>query len=325
MTMKSATVKFGVVFATCCLAYVAGRPAAGEDADAAQRADVLRGSLGTFGGQPRQHGGYTDVPRLLVEWKDGKVKSEGRVDVDQLLADLIDLKANTYHWHIWCSETDWDDLQRFLPLARAKGIKVWVTVMPPAECPPHFPVYSEPFRLDYERWAVEIAKLSLKEPNLVAWSIDDFVWDLKKAFTPDKLRRILDGARKINPRLAFCPCVYLPALTNPKHKFTKEHIELIDGILFPYRHDSSGKPNLTDPSLVEAEVRQIRKLLGPSKPIILDVYATAHSKLGATTPEYVREVITAGKRCADGVHIYCHQSPRASPEKYAAIKELFSR
>jgi hypothetical protein len=300
------------------------RRVAGSDAERAARAGVLRGTLGTFGGEPRGKDGYTSIPDLLLQWKAGTAKPVGRVDVRQLLADVLDLHANTYHWHIWRSPTDWDDLQRFLPLAREKGISVWVSVMPPSECPPKFPNYSEPFRLDYDRWAVEIAKLSVREPNLVAWSIDDFVWDVKKTFTPERLGRMIDASHAINPKLAFCPCVYWPAVVDPKLRFVERYGPMLDGILFPYRHDSGGA-NLKDPGLVEAEIKHLRKLFGPSMPIILDVYATAHSSLGATTPAYVREVMTAGNKCADGIHVYCHQSPEASPEKYGIIKELFHR
>src|ERR1035441_3783624 len=60
-------------------------------------------------------------------------------------------------------------------------------------------------------------------------------------------------------------------------------------------------------------------------PSPLHVYATAHSKLGKSTPEYVRQVMTSGKDSADGVLIYCHQDPKLDPEKYQIIKELFGQ
>jgi hypothetical protein len=58
---------------------------------------------------------------------------------------------------------------------------------------------------------------------------------------------------------------------------------------------------------------------------VLDIYATAHSRLGATTPEYVEEAMSAGKRAADGVMIYTHQDPEQNPEKYQIIKRLFGQ
>jgi len=262
-----------------------------------ERAAALRDSYGTYAGQPR-----------------GK---DGRVNVERLVQELVALGANTYHWLIWHRPTDWDDLHRFLPLARQHNIRVWICLVPPSESPPQTKNYSEPFRLDYERWAVEIARLSRAEPNLVAWSIDDFSHNLK-FFTPEHLAKILDAARKINPRLAFVPCVYFPKASQTS--MAKEYRGLLDGILIPYRHESA-KPNLTDASLVEEEVAKIKAAWGADFPVIVDVYSTGHSRLGASTADYVRDVMKAAFRCADGVHIYTH--PPAASEKHGVILRLF--
>jgi hypothetical protein len=248
-------------------------------------------------------------------------KADTRVDVDRLIAELVELHANTYSFCIHNYATDWDDLQLILPRAREKGIRIWGSLVPPSESPPRTKKYSEPFRLDYRRWAVEFAKLSLREPNLVAWSIDDFTHNLKAPYTPEYVRAMLDAAHKINPKLAFVPCCYFPAI---KPAFVTNYCPLIDGILFPYRHESD-KANLKDPSLVEPELKQIKQMVGPAFPVVLDIYATAHSRLGATTPEYVEQAMIAGQRAADGVMIYCHQDPLKNPEKYQIIKRLFGQ
>lgn len=246
-------------------------------------------------------------------------KADNRVDVDRLIAQLVELHANTYSFCIHGYATDWDDLKLILPRAREKGIRVWGSLVPPSESPPRTKTYAEPFRLDYERWAVEFAKLSLQETNLVAWSIDDFTHNLSKTYTPAYVKNMLDAAHKINPKLAFVPCCYFPTI---KPAFVTNYCSLIDGILFPYRHESA-KADLKDPSLVEPEVKQMKELVGPSLPIVLDIYATAHSRLGATTPGYVEQAMIAGHRAADGVMIYCHQDPDRNPEKYQVIKRLF--
>jgi len=240
------------------------------------------------------------------------------VDIARLLNELVDQRANTYNWLIHSELTDWDDLKLFLPQARKKGIRVWVTLVPPTEQPPKNKAYAEPFRLDFERWSEEIAKLSTAQPNLVAWSIDDFTHNLG-FFTPEKMLGIVGMARKINPQLAFVPCCYQPKITP---KFIHDYHDSIDGILFPYRHESV-KINLTDADQVAAEVQQIRAMVGNSFPIIVDVYATAHSRLGDTTPAYVRTAMTEARTSADGVLVYCHQNPTTQAEKYLLIKELF--
>lgn len=253
---------------------------------------------------------YNDPPRL----------PNGHVDLKRLLDELADLHANTYDWLIWHKPTDWDDLHAFLPLARRKNIKVWVNLAPPSESPPNSENYSEPFRLAYQRWAVEIGKLSARESNLVAWSIDDFYYDLK-LFTPEYIREMTGKAKKENPRLAFLPCLYFKQLSPA---FAERYRGLFDGLLFPYRGESV-KANLKDPTLVAREIAQIRAMMGRDLPVILDVYATAHSELGATTSEYVREVMERGYGSADGVMIYCHQNPRNAPEKYNIIKTMFTK
>lgn len=270
----------------------------GRISEATDRSKPLRGCFGTYDGEPR-------LPN-------------GRVDIDRLVNELIEIRVNTYNFLVAHAVTDWDDLQLFLPRARRQRIRVWVTLLPPSESPPRTRHYSEPYRLDYERWGIEIARLSLKEPNLVAWSIDDFVHNLA-VYTPDQMRRIMEQSRAINSKLAFVPCCYFKQ-TSPK--FAADYAGLFDGVLFPYRHESGGA-NLTDASLVESEVARFKALFGPNVPIIVDVYATRHSRLGDSTPEYVREVMTAARRSADGVLIYCHQDKARSPDKYEVIKDLF--
>jgi len=56
----------------------------------------------------------------------------------------------------------------------------------------------------------------------------------------------------------------------------------------------------------------------------LDIYASAHSKLGATTPEYVEQAMISGRRAANGVMIYRHQDPKANSEKFDIVKRLFN-
>lgn len=275
------------------------QPARADDSAQAARRLALKGTLATYCQAPRQ--------------------SNGRVDTQLLLTQLLDLHANTYSFCIHGNSNDWADLQLFLPLARAHGIRVWGSVVPPSESPPRTHAYAEPFRTNYVQWAEAFAKLALRETNLVAWSIDDFPYNVKTTFTPDYVHKMIEDARAISPRLAFVPCCYFKQITT---NFVAKYGVSLDGILFPYRHDSAGG-NLKDATLVEPEVKKIKALTGPDLPIIVDVYATAHSRLGASTPEYVRAVMMGGKASADGVMIYCHQDPNRYPEKYQIIKELF--
>lgn len=256
---------------------------------------IAKGVLGT----------YANPPRL----------PDGRVDEKRLIAELRDIHANTYNWLVRTNADDLEALKHFLPRAREAGLKVWVTLVPPSEPPP-----SEPFRLDYDQWAAGLAVLSKKEPNLVAWSIDDFINNIK-FFSPEYVKQFLSRAHAINPKFAFIPCCYFKYISD---SFVANYGHLLGGILFPYRAESEGG-NLKDPTKVAGEIARLRSMFGPGFPIILDVYASAHSRLGSTTPEYVQKVVDAGIKNADGVLIYCHQDPGKNAEKYKIIRKAFEK
>ena len=127
------------------------------------------------------------------------------------------------------------------------------------------------------------------------------------------------AAHAYNPHLGFVPVTYFPRITA---RFAQDYGNVLDGCLFYYRHESAGA-NLTDPSLCADEIATVRDIMGPDMPIILGFYATAHSSLGDTTPEYVEEVMRCGHKHADGIMVYTHQKP--GTPMYRIIKRLFSR
>jgi len=176
-----------------------------------------------------------------------------------------------------------------------------------------------PYKLDYERWAKEIAQLSLEEPNLVAWSIDDFSYDAP-VFTEAYLRNMTSKAHAINPHLAFIPCIYYKHIQNPK--LIAKYKPVIDGILFPFRNESV-KTNLSDWESLPSEIANLRDHFGPTIPIFVDVYATKHSRLNDSSLEYVRHVMTIAHEKADGILVFCHQYETKNPAKYSVVKELF--
>jgi len=170
----------------------------------------------------------------LADYDSELRRLDGRVDIDAMVARLKELGVTTYYWLIWHAATDWDDLKLFLPKATEAGIQVWVYLVPPSESPPNYGTwYSEPFRLDYHRWAEEIARLSLQHPNLTAWVIDDFYAN-HELFTPAYLREMQAKAKRINPRLAFLPLMYFDEM---RAKFAEDYREVIDGAVVAYLQD----------------------------------------------------------------------------------------
>jgi hypothetical protein len=158
-------------------------------------------------------------------------RPDGHVDGDALLARLKELRVTTYYWLVWHAATDWDDLKLFLPKAAQANLQVWVYLVPPSESAPQYgSLYPEPFRLDYRRWAQEIARLSLEHTNLTAWVIDDFYAN-RLFFTPAAVRDLQDRAKHINPRLAFLPLMYFGEI---RRAFVEDYREVIDGVVVAY-------------------------------------------------------------------------------------------
>jgi hypothetical protein len=161
-------------------------------------------------------------------------RKDGRVDMDAMVTRLKELGVTTYYWLVWHAPTDWDDLKLFLPKAAQAGIGVWVYLVPPSESPPSYGrQYSEPFRLDYARWAEEIARLSLEHANLTAWVIDDFYAN-HRFFTPAYLREMQAWSKRINGKLAFLPLMYFDEI---QPQFAEDYREVIDGVVVAYLQD----------------------------------------------------------------------------------------
>lgn len=157
------------------------------------------------------------------------------VDCELMVQRLKELGANTYMWLMWHSPNDWDDLHDFLPLAREAGITVWAYLVPHSESGGRWP-YSEPFKLDYVRWAQEIALLSLQYDNLVGYVIDDF-WanfDRPERFTPEYTSEMVEAGKAINPDIKFYPLMYYRQFGLD---FVEKLAPIVDGTVAAYPKD----------------------------------------------------------------------------------------
>lgn len=174
---------------------------------------------------------HASPPPVLADYNAEVRGSDGRVDIPVLVRRLSELRVNTYFFLIWHRETDWEDLKLFLPAAQNAGIDTWVYLVPPSESPPIYGTrYSEPFRLDYIRWAEEIALLSLAHPNLKAFVIDDF-WANRNVYTPAYVSTMRQTARAINPNLEFWPLMYYREMDLA---FVTDYGDAIDGVVAAY-------------------------------------------------------------------------------------------
>lgn len=247
---------------------------------------------------------------------------EGRVDIPRLMKQIETAHMNMYDWLIWHAKTDWDDLKLFLPIARDNDIKVWVTLCPPSEQGGAWP-WSEPYRLDFIRWADEIGKLSQQYDNLVALVIDDF-WSggNRSLFTPDYIGKLATVLREHNPNVAFLPTIYWRTIGD--EQWMRDYGAAIDGIVFPYAELETGDA-LAD------QLTACREWIGPDKFLLINVYASGGSGSGAgqkvpRTREYMRKVLTISRERCDGIRIYCLPKGKLLDDhRYAITAELYEQ
>jgi hypothetical protein len=243
--------------ATCTAGLVTSGAVGGPShpsADASVDEAGLRGTMiggNTYGDQVREAQPRADGYR--------------HIDTPKLIARLERANANLYLFQIWNSPTDWQDLtEEFAPAAQEAGIQVWPYIVPPSECQyydadgdPLPPLQrgrcSQPYGLDYVRWAEEVAKLSARYPVVSGWAIDDFhLGQNGQTFTPEYMQRMEDAQDAIKPGLEFYTTAYLNAATDDT--FLAKYAPYISGIIYPYLGISQ---NLVDASEVGQTVDMI--------------------------------------------------------------------
>lgn len=258
-------------------------------------------------------------PKAMVIGTYGSPPRKGdTILYDDLIKQLKDLHATTYNWLIMPDKKSFEQFKEFLPLAQKDSIEVWATLIPPVELA--VMKVGEYQTNDMRTWATELAALSVTYPNFKAWSIDDFTHSLK-LYTSQYVSEFQTAAKKINPDFKFYPVCYYKSIFP---KFVAFYGSIIDGIIFPYRNESV-KKNLTDYSQVAFEINALRGLFGGNMPIYLDVYSSAHSKLGEPAPEFISNVIRTGIQNADGIIIFRHPSPIWDAEKYETVKAAITK
>jgi hypothetical protein len=258
-------------------------------------------------------GGADPKPKVIGTYGSPPHTKGGTILYDSLISQLKDLHCNTYNWLIMPDTNSFKQFKEFLPLAKKDGIDVWATLIPPTELEGKAEQYATN---DMRTRAADLAQLSLTNPNFKAWSIDDFVHNLK-TYTPQYVKEFEDAAKKINPAFKFYPVCYYKFINQ---KFADDYRKVIDGIVFPYRNESSSKADLNNYSHIGNEIKTLKEYFGNSFPIFVDVYSSPHSTLGDPSAEFISNVIQSGIQNADGVIIYRHPSPKYDTEKYKTVK-----
>jgi len=235
-------------------------------------------------------------------WSPPVVGANGAIDPAATLRVLKQNGLGCYGALIWSKlewgtkAFDWASFRKFVAAAQPAGINVWVILIPPSEGGD-----SPPFNGHYVRWMQELAKLSLRYPNLRGVNIDDYVSGIsKKTFTPAYTCKIYQAKQSINPKLQFAPTVY-----DPNRSFAEKYGSCIDGAWIWYT-------NLDSSSNLQSWLENTRLAVGGRFPIYSGVYAhhtSWHS--AAPKPGVLRSSVQTACRYADGAIIW--QMPLTPP------------
>lgn len=214
------------------------------------------------------------------------------IDTPAMIAKLTELGANTYIYSIWDSPTDWDDLrEEFAPAAAAAGIDIWIYLVPPSETDRHGGRASYPYVMDYLAWARACAELSVEQPNVKAWGIDDFEYN-QDTFTTEYVAEMREISRRINPDLAFYLCTYFHAATS--QEFMAKYGPYLDLVLYPFLDGHN--INTLVSSSAGPDLDAIRKAIEPwNLGLVLLVYTGRFlDAWNEPTPEYSAAVVRTG-------------------------------
>ncbi len=206
-----------------------------------------------------------------------KARFDGEM-LDAYMKRIKDTGFNTYDFcqsYLWTEES-FGTFEKVLQSAQRHGLKVWATLVPPSEEVSLRKMPRDEAR-DYFYTTVErFAQLSLKYPNFVAFTCDDFSHDLG-FFTTEMMGEMARRWRSINPKLLFAPLLYLPGITE---EFIRTRGPYIDGVVFHYRAESQPATYIDnyDPKnfdmyadVMRYEFKRVRQIMG-DKPLIAGLY-----------------------------------------------------
>jgi len=209
-----------------------------------------------------------DYDAELRRDKTNYVSWGGRIDVPLLASRLEEANINTYGFLLWHSpDTDWEDLHIFLNYTENSQLDVYAYLVPPSEgCGNVLP-----YRCDFESWARELAKLSLKYRNLKGWIIDDFANNKfnNGFFSAEYVSKIMETTEKINPEFNFYPVVYYRHFSD--YGSFSGYAGIIDGIVFPF-YSSYPSCNLNSTIELEPQIEMFNSLYNSNSQFIQVIF-----------------------------------------------------
>lgn len=234
--------------------------------------------------QPQQSTAAGESTAVLGDYASpivGPVGHDGVAHIDDTatINRLLGAHINTYAYLIYPSplygtadpntitQTQWDDLPGFATAAARAHINVLVYIVPPTEShgttnPTTTPQY-QPFGWDYQAWATNIAQVASKQQNIRGMIVDDFGENTAEnnspysfRFTSQYVGQMRSAAKAIAPWFTLSTIMYYPDLTGSS-AILADYRNDLDGIVFPYRSQSTGIADTADAREADAEGRAV--------------------------------------------------------------------
>ncbi len=240
---------------------------------------VLRGELME---QDRQH--TIVARRILLNTVSKFVFNQGfdfHTDISKLDPYMQRIKETGFNTYDYFKGSPWTEesfeyFEKVLVSAAKAGLNVWATLGPPSGTDtirkwPRDEAYQHYYDI-VERFA----RLSLKYPNFVAFTCDDFSHNYG-FYTPEMMAEMARRWRSINPDLLFVPLIYYPGISE---EFVRTRGPYIDGVVFHYRAESHPPQYIDgyDPKsfdmyadVMRYEFKRVRQIMG-DKPVIAGLY-----------------------------------------------------
>jgi hypothetical protein len=253
----------------------------------------------TYAGQtshPKREVNWHAMGSTPCIWSPPVLGANGTIDAGATIRVLKGIGAGCYGALIWrerehgTKPLDWARFKQFVAAAQPAGIDIWAILIPPSEGGD-----SPPFNRDYVRWMQELAKLSLRYPNLKGVNIDDYVSGISKnTFTPAYTCDIYRAKQAINPKLQFVPTIY--DLTRP---LAEKYGACVDGVWLWWT-------NLDTASGLQSWLENTRLAVDGRFPIYSGIYAneTSWHRVAAPKPAVLQRSVETACRNANGAIIW---------------------
>ncbi len=263
--------------------------------------------------------------RRVAAYAGMKYDVQGKPRIKEMIDRLKDLGVNCYSYLIDShSAAELDALPEFCHLASKIHLEVWVVLVPPSEEPGlehgsrmRYP----PYRLNYQKWAKAIGRVSRTHHNLTLLMIDDFLYNTNY-FTPDYVKKIYAILERENRNLLLGVTIYENQLKNMEE--IRPYMPYVNAVEWGYQHKASLSPEygMSSASL-PGNINEFAKIF-PEAVLIPCIYFTPHSSWSReATPSYLKEAMKIAYRQAGAVLVF--RTPYRDTRRYELVKKFCSR